>query len=48
MKSTSWVDPKTRLMLESVDFIRVKTGTADHAYEMSYRQTLFEGPGYHW
>lgn len=46
MEVTSWIDPRTRLALESVGVLEARTGNEDHFYKITFQQALDQGPGY--
>lgn len=46
LQSTSWVDPWTRLVVETVGVIEANTGEGDRFYKVTFQSTLRSGPGY--
>lgn len=46
METTSWIDPRTRLPLETVGYLEAATGIEDHFYKANFQSVLDEGPGY--
>ncbi|MDP9068370.1 MAG: protein kinase [Actinomycetota bacterium] len=46
LEMTSWIDPDTRVTVESVVRMRARTGHEDFSYETTYHHVLMSGPGY--